>query len=220
MKRIGVTQRVTTALYGQPHDCLDQAWADLFAALGAEFLPLPNLDTAPEKIEHYLSAAKLDGFILSGGNDIAGVAEGAKGSQISLRRDPFERHVIAYARANALPLLGVCRGMQFLNIELGGALAQIEGHANTRHKVKKLPGETPALFGDLPTECEVNSYHNFAIPPDGLAPGLTAVAADEAGFIEACFHPAEPIAAIMWHPEREPTLRGNDRTLMSRLFRL
>ncbi|WP_375202110.1 gamma-glutamyl-gamma-aminobutyrate hydrolase family protein [Hyphococcus sp.] len=215
MKRIGVTQRVTTALYGQPHDCLDQAWADLFVVLNAALAPLPNLEAAPEKIAAYLGAAQLDGFILSGGNDIAGLADEARGSQVSLRRDDFERAVIAYARARNVPLLGVCRGMQFLNMDLGGKLTPVEGHAGVRHRIKKTGETLPAYLDAAPDEIEVNSYHSYAIAAEGLAPDLIAAATDSDGHVEAFFHPAEPLAGIMWHPERETSATETDKRLMT-----
>ncbi|MCW5724829.1 MAG: gamma-glutamyl-gamma-aminobutyrate hydrolase family protein [Maricaulaceae bacterium] len=218
MKRIGVTQRVSTQFHGQPHDCLDQAWADLLGAIGYEIAPLPNLAADGAAIGAYLNGQGLDALILSGGNDIAGLGDPA-GSQASPRRDTFERAAISWARGRRLPLLGVCRGMQFLNVVLGGSLVRVEGHAGTRHELTRAPGPQPAYFGALPDRFEANSFHNFAVAAKGLAPGLKAAAIDEDGLVEAFFHPDEPLAAIMWHPERERPTSAADRAVLMAIVR-
>jgi len=221
MTRIGITQRVSSRFHGQPHDCLDQAWTDLLLHMGYVPLPLPNLAGSEEAVAAYLSGLELDGLILSGGNDIAGQGD-AVGSEASERRDAFERAAIGWARRAALPVLGVCRGMQFLNVVLGGSLVRVEGHAGTRHQVRRVAGiadGTASCFSDLPERFEVNSFHNFAVSPDGLAQGLVAVVTDEAGQVEAFAHAGERIAAIMWHPERSVPFNLMDMMLMDRLLR-
>ena len=66
----------------------------------------------------------------------------------------------------------------------------------------------------------VNSYHNFAISPEGLAPDVEASAWDEAGHIEAFSHKTLPWTATMWHPERESVLDKNDRQIFKTLINL
>jgi gamma-glutamyl-gamma-aminobutyrate hydrolase PuuD len=213
LKRIGVTQRVSTQFHGQPHDCLDQAWADLLNELDYDINLLPNLAVDAEEISAYLDRQNFDALILSGGNDIAGLGE-TTGSQTSLRRDAFERAAVNWARGRRIPLLGVCRGLQFLNLVLGGSLGRIEGHAGTRHVLTRVPGALPTYFDALPTRFDVNSFHNFMIEPHGLAPELLPAATDSAGNVEAYFHPIEPMAAIMWHPEREGRDNQVDRAIL------
>ncbi len=217
MKRIGVTQRVSDGFHGQPHDCLDQAWADLAEALGHDLAPLPNLGAPEAEICGWLDRQGLDALILSGGNDIAGLGDAA-GSQTSPRRDAFERAAIGWARRRGVPLLGVCRGMQFLNVVLGGSLVRVEGHAGTRHVLTRAPGRLADCLASLPERFEANSFHNFAVAPDGLAPALAPAAFDEAGLIEAVFVPGEPVAGVMWHPERERPFGAADLALLSSLI--
>lgn len=213
IKRIGITQRVSSQFHGQPHDCLDQAWANLLLDMGYHPVPLPNLAGSQVGIATYLSGLALDGLILSGGNDIAGQGAVA-GSEISERRDHFERMAIIWARHQALPVLGVCRGMQFLNVVLGGTLSAIKGHAGTRHRVSRVNPDQTACFSALPQQIEVNSYHNFAISADGLAAELIPAAIDEDGGIEAFVHSKERIAAMMWHPERTTPFCAVDKTII------
>ena len=96
-----------------------------------------------------------------------------------------------------------------MNDYLGGSLASITGHAGTRHLVR-----TKTALRN------VNSYHDFAISPAGLAPDVEASAWDEAGFIEAFTHKTLPWIATMWHPEREPSLDENDGRLLQMLINL
>lgn len=220
LKRIGITQRVSSNFHGQPHDCLDQSWADLLLEMDYVPVPLPNLAGTQDKIEDYLSMLSLNGMILSGGNDLSGQGD-AVGSAISLRRDTFERAAIGWARSAALPLLGICRGMQLINVVFGGELQRIEGHSGTRHKIERTTrtGQgASAYLSDLPDQFEVNSFHNFAIDLDGLAPELVALFVDDAGHIEAFAHATENIVATMWHPERSAPFGAADMAMMDRLF--
>jgi gamma-glutamyl-gamma-aminobutyrate hydrolase PuuD len=204
VQKIGITQRVSRHLYDQPHDCLDQGWVDFLLGLGYLPVPLANLSTSPEAITTYLRQLGLDGLILSGGNDIGGrIGESnAVGSEVSDRRDAFERLAIGWARSEGVPILGVCRGMQLLNVVLGGKLEIVAGHAGTSHVVRAVGNAPERYFAALPAQFVVNSFHNFAVTSAGLAPELISAVVDDAGNVEACAHSREKIVGIMWHPER------------------
>lgn len=217
MKRIGVTQRVSTMARGQPHDCLDSAWSALLFSFSYAPVPLPNIDLGQERICEYLNECGLSGLILSGGNDIAGFGE-VKGSEVSIVRDRFERAAIDWAVGAQVPILAVCRGMQLLNLHLGGGLTAVEGHAGVTHSVHRASASAPEFFGDPPESMAVNSYHNFAIAPDDLAPELEALFLDEQGFVEAAYGVRKRMVGVMWHPERARPAPPFDLTLIERLF--
>lgn len=163
--RIGITMRVGQAAgSGESRDCLAQDWARYMAALAPDvaWMPIPNLGAAvAEFIQHW----QLDGFILSGGNDLGSCPI----------RDKTENTVIDHAVRNALPVFGVCRGMQLLQQRGGGALRRCEPKTHLAQK------HTVHLRTDL-LEC------------DG---------ASDDGCVEAVRHRAAPIAAVQWHPERD-----------------
>ena len=125
--RIGITMRVGQAAgSGESRDCLAQDWARYMAALAPDvaWVPIPNLGAAvAEFIQHW----QLDGFILSGGNDLGTCPI----------RDKTENTVIDHAVRNALPVFGVCRGMQLLQQRGGGALRRCEPktHLAQKHTV-------------------------------------------------------------------------------------
>jgi putative glutamine amidotransferase len=191
-ERIGITMRVGQAAgSGESRDCLAQDWARYMAALAPDvaWVPIPNLGAAvAEFIQHW----QLDGFILSGGNDLGTCPI----------RDKTENTVIDHAVRNALAVFGVCRGMQLLQQRGGGALSRCEPktHLAQKHTVHL---RTDLLEFDAPGRATVNSFHNWAVPANTLAPSLELLAASDDGCVEAVRHRAAPIAAVQWHPERD-----------------
>lgn len=207
MKRIGVTQRTDhIESYNEARDCLDQRFADLLLPLNFLCVPLPNLP--PLKASVLLDSLGLSGVIFSGGNTLSGLEPAAIDANI--RRDQFETELLTQCIERKVPTLGLCRGMQLMNFSLGGTLTPVENHVASRHE----------LFGDSSWRfpSEVNSYHKWGIPAEGLSDHLMPLATDEDGNIEACSHRTAPMVGIMWHPEREPETSSKDIDLIKSLF--
>jgi len=159
-----------------------------------------------------------DGLLLTGGEDIHPSWYGADPSPLlsppSSERDLLELALFAVARQRGLPILGICRGIQLVNVALGGTLFQDlpserpgsvdhspPGLRNIRsHPVRIHPGSRVAAALDA-TSITVNSFHHQAIKD--LAPGLVATAWSDDGLIEAVESgPATSwILAVQWHPE-------------------
>jgi putative glutamine amidotransferase len=159
-----------------------------------------------------------DGLLLSGGEDVDPSWYGAEPSPHlsppSQERDLFELALFAVARQRGLPILGICRGIQLINVALGGTLFQDlpsehpgpvdhspSGARNARtHVIRLEPGSRAATALETlrPT---VNSVHHQAIKD--LAPGLVATGWSEDGLIEAAESGAGAswILAVQWHPE-------------------
>ena len=158
-----------------------------------------------------------DGFLLTGGHDVSpefyGEARISACGACSPERDRMEAAILQYAMGADKPVLGICRGIQFLNAALGGTLWQdlptqhpslIEHHQAPPydvpiHSVTILPG-TP-LAEVLGTDMlMVNSYHHQAVRD--LAAPLKAMAISPDGLIEAVQHPGHRfIWGVQWHPE-------------------
>ena len=128
--RISLSQRVEeVASHGETRDCLDQRWHDLLAKYNHHGLAVPN---RRQSAVEWCDKASVEGIILTGGNDLSG-QPGAK--NVSVERDATERKLLDYAKQNSLPLLAVCRGLQLLNIKLGGELQLARGHVAVEHEI-------------------------------------------------------------------------------------
>jgi gamma-glutamyl-gamma-aminobutyrate hydrolase PuuD len=193
LKLIGITQRVElVSSYNERRDCLDQQWFKLAEKLNLLATPLPNVpaDAALELVNRL----NLDGVILSGGNTITEYSNPS--DLVAPERDAFEEAIVSHAIANDLPILAVCRGMQFINVLFGGKLLKVENHVGGTHAIAE--STHGYEFPDT-----VNSYHNWGIDSSSLADGLIPLAYDLQDNIEAFKHEEHRILGIMWHPERE-----------------
>lgn len=190
---------------------LDRAYVDAVTAAGgvAVILPVQPAGNAEVVID------RLDGLVLSGGGDVAPERYGATRHPavggVDETRDEWEIGLIAQALRRSLPTLAICRGVQILNVALGGTLIQHlpdhdEGHPHlvprtfdgASHHVEIVAGSTLAKVLDAET-VDVNSLHHQAI--DRCADDLAVVGVEEHGFVEAVEHPDEPILGVQWHPE-------------------
>ena len=155
-----------------------------------------------------------DGVLFSGGSDINPVRYGEKPYREDCcykdDRDEMELAIFNSFYKLKKPMLGVCRGIQTINVALGGTLIQdipsmVEMSAHKQnlfdkpaHYVKSIQGsKIRELFGE---EFIVNSHHHQAIKT--CAPGLRVTAVTDEGVIEAVEHESLPIIATQWHPER------------------
>ena len=156
----------------------------------------------------------LDGLLITGGNDVDPARYGqpshASTDKPSHLRDGWEFALLDAALARGLPVLGICRGAQVLNVALGGTLHQhlpdVIGHSGHRAgnavfnslPVQTVPGTRLAgLVGD---GVEARCYHHQSIAE--LGEGLVVSAWDADGVIEALELPGEAFAlAVQWHPE-------------------
>ncbi|MET9815724.1 gamma-glutamyl-gamma-aminobutyrate hydrolase family protein [Streptomyces sp. NPDC006129] len=168
---------------------------------------------APERAVE--TVARLDGLVIAGGPDVEPVRYGAerepRTGPPAPERDAWELALIDAALAAGVPLLGICRGMQLLNVALGGTLVQhLDGHAEVvgvfgGHPVKPVPGTRYAAI--VPEETSVPTYHHQAV--DRLGEGLlpSAYAAD--GTVEALELPSGQgwVLGVQWHPEMGEDVR-------------
>ena len=206
MRRIGISQRVENLEDRQERrDCLDQAWTTLLFQNRFIPIPLPNLWNRDHSI---IEEFGLDGIILTGGNDLSSVKVG---KNIAPERDEFESYLIEHAIRIKLPLLGVCRGMQLIANHFSSQIMPLENHIG-RHIIQVT--DTEFITGSS-KKIEVNSFHNFAIK--SIPEDFMICARSEDGSVEAMRHLNLPIYAIMWHPERVPTLTINDN-ILKRVF--
>ncbi|GAB2877320.1 gamma-glutamyl-gamma-aminobutyrate hydrolase family protein [Streptomyces mayteni] len=165
-------------------------------------------DGAPEAAA--TAVARLDGLVISGGPDVDPARFGAtrdpRTGPPAPERDAWELALIEAALAAGLPLLGICRGMQLLNVALGGTLNQhVAGHQGrpgtfVDHEVTPVPGSRLAAVLS-PAPLAVPTHHHQSVAD--LGTGLTATARAADGTVEALELPASAafVLAVQWHPE-------------------
>ncbi|MEV0617967.1 gamma-glutamyl-gamma-aminobutyrate hydrolase family protein [Nonomuraea sp. NPDC050404] len=211
---IGITCYVESASFTVWQDTaaslLPHAYVEHVVRAGGQPVLLPPAGAPAELV------GRLDGLILAGGGDIDPARYGAepheRSGYVRKFRDEAEFALLAAALDADLPYLGICRGLQVLNVTLGGTLHQHlpDVVGTTDH----CPG--PGLFGRLPVSpapgtrlskalgedpVTVAHYHHQSV--DRLAPGLTVTAATGDGTIEAVEADASGTftMAVQWHPE-------------------
>ena len=216
---IGITTRLRdlpSSAGTSPTHTLNKAYTLAVERAGG----VPVLLTSQDPASAPAILDRLDGVILSGGGDIDPVNYSGNAAEASLygiesERDAFEFAIIRGAQSRKLPLLAICRGMQVVNVALGGSLhediqSHIEGssdHFLSGEDVYRTPIHV-TIDGDCrlgkllnTTEVAVNSIHHQSVKE--LAPGLSAVGWGNDGVVEAVEHedPEWAFQGVQWHPE-------------------
>jgi putative glutamine amidotransferase len=225
---IGVTISITGDTYPERAYVNGAYLRAVQDAGGVPVLLAPQLDDAARRALWRL----LDGVVLTGGGDVDparfGQSRHPTVSDVSDARDTLEIDLTHYALEHRLPLLAICRGIQVLNVALGGTLhqdiasdfepsivhSQKERRHRPTHRVKLEDGTRLARILGA-SEVEVNSFHHQALAR--LGEGLRAVAWSPDGIVEGV-EMAEArglVIGVQWHPE---DLVGHDPAARS-LFR-
>lgn len=235
-----ITQRGVKPAKGAERSCLENDYVGYWEGFGVKLVQLPNLT---RNIKGYLEELPIKAIIISGGGDInpelcakkplqpdTNTITGYESPEYSEARDRTERELLDIAVKKRIPVLGICRGFQFINVYFGGSIIQdikaqlgsSVNHVASVHELSIVSKDIRALLGN--DKIMVNSYNNHGITSQTLSPELRAFAISEAdGVIEGIYHPKLPIAGIQWHPERkspddEPNSRLVRAFLEQKLF--
>jgi putative glutamine amidotransferase len=221
--RIGITARSNDKVYFD--GWVRNYWWAVTWAGGLPMLLTPETPELPADRQ----VAQLDGLLLSGGGDVHPKhynqrINGTEKHNIHDGRDTLELELARAALAADLPILGVCRGFQVLNVALGGSLEQhVDGHRSPKdavryHDVAVTPDTLLARALGLDGPFTVNTYHHQAVTPERLASTLRPSAATVEGLalLEGIEAPARRwVLAVQWHPERFYELDQRHRRLFS-----
>ena len=188
---------------------VNASYADAVARGGHVPVVIPRFGT-DEQFDVLVS--KLDVLILTGGEDVDparyNAAKSPKLGTVNAPRDDFDFRLLDAARRRNLPVIGICRGCQLLNIAFGGTLWQDlpsefpvkdVQHRNVHHRISI---ESDSRFARVTgvTNALVNSYHHQAVKD--LAPGFRIVAKSPDGVVEAIECDTYPAIGVQFHPEK------------------
>ncbi|HTO99861.1 MAG TPA: gamma-glutamyl-gamma-aminobutyrate hydrolase family protein [Anaerolineales bacterium] len=212
---IGITASQVTNSYGQDAVELKQAYVDAIAQAGGVPVVIPSslADDGWETIY-----ARLDGILFSGGGDIAADHFGGEPhpriDDVDPSRDSVELSLLHEAAAGGKPFLGICRGIQLVNVALGGTLYthipdQLPGaldHAYPGNMRQVLVHEVQIDEGTLAASVlaepivRVNSHHHQGLKD--IATELRVAGRAPDGLVEVVELPQHPFGlAVQWHPE-------------------
>ena len=181
---------VDNQTYVEPRDAISHDWIKFLTDTGNVPILVPNALPAPEG---FLQACGADCLILIGGDDPDVDILGARGESerpatAPSLRDWTEARLLAFACATRLPVIGVCRGLETINLFFGGRVtadvrsATGEEHVAHPHAVRL----TAAWLGrPAGTVLQVNSYHRLGVLEADLARSLRSLACTSGGAVEA-----------------------------------
>jgi putative glutamine amidotransferase len=192
-----------------PFDLHCGSYADAVYVAGGTPVFTPCTTAALDVLDH------ADGLVLTGGSDVSPARYGETPHPtvygVDDARDEVEIALVHAALERGMPILAICRGMQILNVAVGGSLVQhlepsddVAQHAawdvdpaSLVHEVRFESGSVAA--GCFGPHCSVNSLHHQAL--GRLGHGLVASGFAPDGTVEAAEMPGRPVLAVQWHPE-------------------
>jgi gamma-glutamyl-gamma-aminobutyrate hydrolase PuuD len=194
VKILGITQRIDEFNdYGEIRDSIDHRLYNFFSQIGYQSMPLSNMMRAKDILENL----KINALVLSGGNDVN--FQNKNRNQFSLIRDKFEKELLSICIKKKIPILGICRGMQLINVYFGGSIKKIKNHSN---KINKIKFCDKLNFVKKGKNLLVPCYHNWGLEKNDVSKSLDILAESVDGKIECIRHKKYKIYGIMWHPER------------------
>ena len=206
--KIAISLRIQKLVeINEKRDILSHDWIKLFNEYNFEPVLIPN---NLKNLESFLDYHAIDGFILSGGDNIGDDHE----------RDITEKTILKYAIEHTIPLFGVCRGLQVINNYFDGThlITTNKNHVKKNHNIT-LSGIVSEQL-DL-TERNVNSFHDNIINNDMLGKDLHPFAiSDSDQTVEGIFHSNFPILGVMWHPERNIDLESEKNLIKNTFHKL
>ena len=198
MKKIVITQRFEKiGRFNEVRDNIDSKLPSLIQKLGFTPVLVPN---NLNNLNKFIKQISPKGVILSGGGD-------------PLKKDSryiTENKLIKISINKNIPIIGICRGAQALNIFFGGKLKRVANHVRKHHRI----------YGPLVKNMniKVNSYHDLGFFENTLGKNLELLAYSSDKVIKSFSHNKLKVLGIMWHPERYKKIKNFDKNLIKNFF--
>lgn len=205
---VAVTMRLSPAVeYDEQRDAISHDWVNYLISFGMIPILIPNTIRDPGQFMDAVGAKKL---LLTSGDCIGTLLSESENPKPTIR-DRNEFACLKAALDRNIPVLGVCRGLQIINLFLGGQLSRslpcVNGrqHNEGMHKIKLLKDGR---------EIWVNSYHKEGVLLAQLSSQLEPIAMCEGGVVEAARNDELKIIALQWHPERSSPFPDYNKEIM------
>tara|TARA_B110001452_G_C15056245_1_gene368802 strand:+ start:133 stop:729 length:597 start_codon:yes stop_codon:yes gene_type:complete len=198
MKKIFITQRFDEiGKFSERRNNLDVRFLKIFEKLKMIPIFIPNNIFLTKRM---IKDIKINGIILSSGGD-------------ALKKDVryyTELLLIDFAYKKNIPLLGICRGAQAINIYFSGKIKKISNHVRKKHAL--------ITFLDNKKKIQTNCYHDYGIKKEYLGKNLKVIGKTNDESIELFKHKSKKIMGMMWHPERFKNLRSFELKIIKSFF--
>jgi len=210
--KIGISTRLSNNdTYKDTRDALSRDWTTFINDILPESILIPFLNH-PKMVYNMINQLSFDACILSNGNDWGE----------DILRDETEAILINECIKNNIPLIGICRGLQVLNIFFQGIVEKnIQkkihiSHVSAEHNIVIVDKK----FNHITDEqtFSVNSYHNNGVLLDGISKEFIPFAVANDIVVEGFYHQKLPLLAIQWHPERINNSYEFNKKLISTFF--
>ena len=198
MKKVFISQRLdNVGKFNEKRNNLDINFLKLFEKLNIIPILIPNDIYLTKKI---IKDIKPKGIILTSGGD----------ARKKDARYYSELLLIDFACKKNIPLIGICRGAQAINLYFSGKIKKISNHVRKNHKLKIHFGNKQKVI--------TNSYHDYGIKKEILGKNLKVLGETNDGSIELFRHKSKKIVGMMWHPERFKKLRSFELKIFKNLL--
>lgn len=203
---VGMTMRISETEH-EIRDTISHDWFNYFKNKNIKILIIPNLLSDPIS---YVKQFKVNRLLFTGGDSI-GPSSFSKSNKLKTHRDILEEKLFDWGFKYNIPIFGVCRGMQLINVCLGGSITKNlmkylnnEIHVSSEHNILTSKGN----------RFLVNSFHNEGIFENQVAKSLKIFAKSEEGIVEGLIHKNKKITGIQWHPERKSKNKNFNQNLI------
>ncbi|MEO1269766.1 MAG: gamma-glutamyl-gamma-aminobutyrate hydrolase family protein [Myxococcota bacterium] len=208
-------RRSDAVSYREPRDAIAHDWVRLWAREQLRPLLIPSTWPDPVSLMRSFGAQAL---LLTNGEDVElGMDDSTPSGQ---PRDISEALLLREALMHKIPVLAVCRGLQFVQVYFGGPLCRDVSTLGEQHVAVEHDVQLHGLFAEQvgQTQCTVNSFHRCGVTRCTLAKELVPLATTPQ-LVEAARHNTHPLLAVQWHPERPGSCGELDRYLFGTWLR-
>ena len=199
MKNILISGKIIKDKYNQIGEFLDEAWINYFKNKNINLI---NCNVPTNKL---LKKLTISGVILTGGNDLYKI----KKKRFNKIRDIKDSKLLNFALSNNIPVLGVCRGFQFIASKMGGVISKKKGHVKKKHILKV----NDKIFNQKIKKININSFHDYVVIKLSKKFRKTYQLSDKS--IELAISNNKKILLMMFHPERKNI---SDRVIKKIIF--